>query len=89
MKARAEIPDNVDDRTVMMYTPKQTPGTIELGVCYVTNKTWWIGGKKFEGHALILMLGAGGPGKPYNNIKITLDGTTNEVKGAFVYLPKT
>jgi hypothetical protein len=89
MKAPGKIPDTAEDRTVVLHTPNKTQGPIELGVCYVTNDKWRIESERVEGHALVLMLGSGAGGQPYNDIQITLDGTANEVKGMFVILPTT
>jgi len=88
MKAPAKLPNPEKDRTVVLHTPYETPGTIQLGVCYVTNEKWRINQEQVEGHALVLMLGSGAPGEPYNDIQITLDGKAKEVKGAFVFLPE-
>lgn len=76
-----------EDRTLTMHTPGGTPGPIAIVVWYLTNDTWWLNGKKDGGHALILMGGAGEPGEPYNDIKITFDRTVDKFTSMFAYLP--
>lgn len=73
-----------------MHTPEETPGVMDIGVWYLTNDKWRFDGKEYEGSALILMRGAGGPGELYNNVQITVDDhSRNDTTSTFAYLPKS